>query len=84
MPKVLVGECPESGSEGEKMIVIFIFGPWYTKEWLSGDKLKNKATETPDINSIVNGSGKNQFGSSKTEWSNGFCWWVCKDICCSG
>lgn len=56
------------------MIVIFILGPWYTKEWLSGDKLKDKATETPDINSIVNGSGKNQFGSSKTGRSNELCW----------
>lgn len=71
MPEELVGKSAEPSGEGEKMIVIFILGPWYTKEWLSGDKLKDKATETPDINSIVNGSGKNQFGSSKTEWSNG-------------
>ena len=24
------------------MIVIFILGPWYTKEWLSGDKSKTR------------------------------------------
>ena len=59
MPEELVGKSAEPSREGEKMIVIFILGPWYTKEWLSGDKLKDKATETPDINSIVNGSGKN-------------------------
>ena len=41
------------------MIVILRLGPWYTEEWLSGDKLKDKTAETPDINGIVDGSGKN-------------------------
>lgn len=80
----LVGEGAELGGEGEKMIVIFHLGAWYTEEWLSGDKLKGKATETPDINSIIYGSDKNQLGSSKTEWSNGLCWRVGKEICYLG
>lgn len=83
MLEKLVGEGTELGGEGEKMIVIFHFGAWYTEEWLSGDELKDKATETPDIYGIVDGSGKNQLGSSKTEWSNGLCWRVGKEICYS-
>lgn len=84
MPEEPVGESAEPGREVEKIIVVFIFGSWYTKEGPSGDKLKDETTETPDIKSIVNSSGKNQFGSSETEWSNGLCWGVCKEICCSG
>lgn len=83
MPEELIGEGTKPSSEGQKMIVIFRLGPWYTEEWLSSDKLKDKATETPDIKGIVDGSGKNQLGSSKTKWSNGLCWRVGKEICCS-
>jgi hypothetical protein len=39
------------------MIIISILGTWYAEEWLAGDKLKDQAAETPDINSIVDGSG---------------------------
>lgn len=84
MLEEVVGEGAELGSEGEKMIVIFHIGAWDTEEWLSGDELKDKATETPDINGIVDGSCKNQLGSSKTEWSNGLCWRVGKKICYPG
>lgn len=84
MPEKLVGEGAEPGGKGEKMIINFILGPRYTEEWLSGDKLKDKAAETPDIKSIVNGSGKNRFRSSKTERSNGLCWRIGEEICCSG
>lgn len=72
------------GGEGEKMIVIFHLGTWYTEEWLSSDKLIDKATEAPDINGIVDGSSKDQLGGSKTEWSNKLCWRVGKEICCPG
>lgn len=79
MPEKLVGKGTKPGSEREKMIVIFILGPRYTEKRLSGDKFKDKATETPDIDTIINGSGKNQFGESKTQWSNGFLWRVRKE-----
>lgn len=72
MLKELIGEGTEPGGEGKKMIVVFKVGPWYAEERLSRDKLKDKAAETPDINGIVDGSGKNQLGSPKAEWSNGF------------
>lgn len=62
------------------MIIILKLGPRYTEEWLSGDKLEDKAAETPDINGIVNSSGKNQLGWSKTGWGNGLCWRVGKEI----
>lgn len=82
MPEKLVGKGAEPGRKGEKMIIILILGPRYTEEWLSGDKLKDKAAETPDMNSIVNSTGKNRFRSLKTEWSNGLCWWISEEICC--
>lgn len=82
MLEELVGEGAEPGGEG-KMIVIFKLGPWYAEERLSRDKLKDKAAETPDINGIVNGSGKNQLGSPKAEWSNGLRRRVGKEICYS-
>lgn len=82
MPEKLVREGAEPGGEREKMIIIFILGPRYTEKWLSGDKFKEKATETPDIDSIINGSGKNQFGRSKTQWSNGLFWRVRKKKSC--
>lgn len=63
------------------MIVIFKLGPRYTEKWLSGNKFKDKAAETPDINSIIDSSGKKQLGRSKTEWSNELCWRVGKEIC---
>jgi hypothetical protein len=40
------------------MIIIFKLGPRYTEEWLPGDKLKDKAAETPDINGVVDSAGK--------------------------
>lgn len=84
MLEELVGEGAKPGGKGEKMIVIFGLGPWYAEEGLSGDKLKDKTSETPDINGIADGSGKNQLGSSKAEWSNGLCRRVGEEICCSG
>ena len=56
------------------MILIIKVGPRYTGEWLPGDKLKDKAAETPDMKGIADSSDKNQLGCSKTEWSNGLCW----------
>ena len=84
MPEELVGEGAELGGKREKMIIIFIIRPWHTEEWLSGDKFKDKATETPDINGIVDSSGENQLGSSKTKWTNGLFRGVGKKVCCSG
>jgi hypothetical protein len=84
MLKELVGQGAELGGEGEKMIVIFHLGVWYTEERLTGDKLKDYATETLDIKSIVNSSGKNQLGSSETDWSDGLLWWIGNEICYSG
>lgn len=69
------------GGEGEKVIVILHLGVWYTEKWLSGDKLKENATETPDIKGIVNGSGKNQLGGPKTTWSDDLLWRIGKEIC---
>ena len=80
MLEQLFGKGTKLGGEGEKMIVIFPLRPRYTKQWLSGDKLKNEATEAPDVKSTVDSSAKNQFGSSKTDWSDGLCWWVGKEI----
>lgn len=80
MLEQLVGEGTELGSEGEKVVVIFHLGVWYTEKWLSGDKLKENATETPNIKGIINGSGKNQLGGSKTEWSDGPFWRTSKEI----
>lgn len=59
MLEELVGEGAEPVSKGEKMVVIFKVGPWYTEEWLSSDELEHKAAETPDIKSVVDSSGKN-------------------------
>lgn len=84
MIEELVGEGAELGSKGEKMIVIFHLGAWYTEEWQSGDKLEDETAETPDINGIVDGSGKNQLGSSKAAWSNGLCRRVGKKTCYPG
>lgn len=84
MPIELGREGTDLGIQGKKMIVIFKVGPWHTEEWLSSDKLKDKTPETPDIKGIVDGSGENQLGSSKTAGSNGLCWGVGKEICCSG
>lgn len=78
----IVGKGTEPSGEGEKMIIIFRLRPWYAEEGLSSDKLKDKAAETPDINGIVDGSGKNQLGSPKTEWSYRLCRWVGKEIRC--
>lgn len=82
MLEELVGEGAEPGGESEEMIVIFKVRPWYAEEGLSRDKLKDKAAETPDINGIFDGSGKNQLGSSKAEWGNELCWRVGKEIRC--
>lgn len=39
------------------MIVICKGGAaWDTEEWLSGDKLEDKAPETPDIKGLADGS----------------------------
>ena len=84
MPEELVGEGAELGDKREKMIIIFMIRPWYAEEWLSGDKLKDKTTKTPDINTIIGGSGKNQLGGSKSVWSNGLFRRVGKEVCCSG
>lgn len=84
MLEELVGEGTEPGGEREKMVVIFRLGPRYAEEGLSGDKLKDKTAETPDVKGFVDGSSKNQLGSSKAEWSNGLYWRVRKEICCSG
>jgi len=62
------------------VVVIFRLRPRYAEEGLSGDKLKDKAAETPDVKCFVDGSGKNQLGSSKAEWSNGLCRRVRKEI----
>ena len=62
------------------MIIIFKLGPRDTEEWLSGNKFEDKAAETPDINAIVNSTGKNQLRWSKTGWSNGLCWRVGKEV----
>lgn len=62
------------------MIITLKLGPRETEEWLSGNELEDKAAETPHINSIVNSSGKNQLRWAKTDWSNGFCWRVGKEI----
>jgi hypothetical protein len=83
MLEEFVGEGAEPGGEGEEMVVILIIGPWYAEEGLSGDKLKDKTAETPDVKGFVDGSGKNQLGSSKAEWNDGFGWRVRKEICCS-
>lgn len=76
----LVGEGADPSSETEKMIITLKLGPRETEEWLSGNELEDKAAETPHINSIVNSSGKNQLRWAKTDWSNGFCWRVGKEI----
>ena len=52
MLKELVGEGTELGNKREQMIVIFYLTVLYIEEWLSGDKLKYKATETLDISDI--------------------------------
>lgn len=83
MPEKLVGEGAELGGEVNKMIVIFHPGVWYTEEWLSGDKLKDNATETPDINGIIDGSGEDRLGSSEAEWSNRLFRRIGKEICYS-
>lgn len=62
------------------MIITLKLGARETEECLSGNKLEDKAAETPHINSIVNSSGKNQLRWSKTDWSNGLCWQVGKEI----
>lgn len=62
------------------MIIILKLGPRDTEEWLSGNELEEKAAKTPDINSIVNSSGKDQLRWSKTDWSNRLCWRVGKEI----
>lgn len=56
------------------MIIIFIFGSWNAEERLSGDKLKNKAAETPNVKRVINGSSQNKLGSSKAKGSDGFFW----------
>lgn len=84
MLEELFGEGAEPGDEGEEMVVIFKLGPRYAEEGLSSDKLKDKAAETPDVKGFVDGSGKNQLGSSKAEWSNGLYWRVRKKICYLG
>lgn len=83
----LVREGSELSIKGEKMIVIFKVGHWYTEEWLSGGKPEDEASETPDIEGIVDGSGEDQLGSPKTAGSNGLCGGprgvgVSKEICC--
>jgi hypothetical protein len=82
MLEEFVGKRTELGSEGQKMIVILHLGIWYTEEWLSGDKLKDKAAEAPDISGFVDRSGKYQLGSSKTDGSNRLFWGVGIEICC--
>ena len=59
MLKKLVGERAKPFSQAEKMVVIFKVGPRYAEKGLSGDKLKEKAAETPNVKGFVNGSGKN-------------------------
>lgn len=65
------------------MIIIFILGWWNAEERLSSDELKNKATKTPNIKGVINDSGKNELRSPKAERSDGLCWGICKEICCS-
>ena len=80
MLEQLFGKGTKYGSEGENMIVVFPIRPRYTKQWLSGDKLKDEAAKAPCVKSVVDSSFKNQFGCSKTDWSNDLCWWVGKEI----
>lgn len=82
MLKELVWEGAEAGGEGEDIVVIFPLGTRYAEEGLSGNKLKDEAAEAPDIKGIVDGSGKNQLGRLKAEWSNGLCRRVRNEICC--
>ena len=83
MLEELAGEGAEPVGEREEMVVIWIPGTGY-EEGPSGDKLKDKATETPDVKGFVEGLGKNQLGGSKAEWSKGLCRGVRKEICCWG
>lgn len=57
MLKEAIGESSELGNEEEEMIIICALAPRYAKERKSGDQLENKATETPDVKGLVDGSG---------------------------
>jgi hypothetical protein len=51
MLEELVREGAESDGEEEKMVIIYV-GPRYAEEGPSGDKLKDKAAETPDVKGL--------------------------------
>lgn len=60
MPEEFIGEGAELGGKGEEMTVIFPLVPWYAEEGPSGEQLKDKAPETPDVEGfVVDGSSKN-------------------------
>lgn len=83
MLEYLVGERTDLLGEGEKMVVICTRvcpGIGQTEEWLPGDELEDKTAEGPDISGMVDASVQNRLGSSKAQYSGGFCWWVGKEI----
>ena len=84
MLEELAGEGAEPVGEREEMVVIWIPATGWAEEGPSGDKLKDKAAETPDVKGFVEGLGKNQLGGSKAEWSKGLFRGVRKEICCCG
>ena len=82
MLEELVGEGAQPGGEGEEMVVICIPATEHAEERPSGDKLKDKAAEAPNVKGFVDGIGKNLLGGSEAEWSKGLCRRVRKKICC--
>lgn len=84
MLEELVGEGAELSGECQEMIVILRVGPRYAEEGLARDELKDEAAEAPDVKGVVDGSGKNQLGSSKAERGNGLGRRVAEEICFSG
>lgn len=59
MLEELIGERAELVREGEEMIIVLIFGPWYAEEGLPGDKFEDKAAEAPDVKGSSNVPSKN-------------------------
>jgi hypothetical protein len=50
---------PEQSSEGEKMFVVFKACTRDAEEGLPGNKLKDKAAETPDVRGSIDGAEQN-------------------------
>lgn len=67
--------------ELEEMVIVFTITRWYTEKRLSGDKLKDKTAEAPDIEGLVDGAGENQLRSSKAKWGEDLGRRIREEVC---